>query len=82
MNLTKNLWKLRTLLKTLEKCLHLYLNCKYFFCRGNFTCKVHTFKHRYTFVKISEMGFYLLPTGKLTKKTNKKKLKSFPDSYV
>ena len=28
MNLTKNLGKLRTLVKTLEKCL--YLKCKYF----------------------------------------------------
>ena len=31
---------------------------------------------------MSEMGFYLLPTGKLTKKTKKKKLKNFPAGYV
>ena len=28
------------------------------------------------------MGFYLLPTGKLTKKTKKKELKNFPAGYV
>ena len=28
------------------------------------------------------MGFYSLPTGKLTKKTRKKKLKNFPAGYV
>ena len=28
------------------------------------------------------MGFYLLPTGKLTKKTKKKKLTNFPAGYV
>ena len=31
---------------------------------------------------MSEIGFYLLPTGKLTKKTKKKKLKNFPAGYV
>ena len=31
---------------------------------------------------MSEMGFYSLPTGKLTKKTEKKKLKNFPAGYV
>ena len=31
---------------------------------------------------MSEMGFYSLPTGKLTKKTKKKKLKNFPAGYV
>ena len=31
---------------------------------------------------MSEMGFYSLPTGKLTTKTNKKKLKNFPAGYI
>ena len=34
------------------------------------------------FVKMSEMGFYLLPTGKLNKKTKKSRLKNFPGGYV
>ena len=31
---------------------------------------------------MSEMGFYLLPTGKLHKKTKKSRLKNIPASYV
>ena len=35
-----------------------------------------------SFVKMSDMGFYLLPTGKLHKKTKQRKLKNFPSGYV
>ena len=34
------------------------------------------------FVKMSEMGFYLLPTGKLHEKAKKRRLKNFPAGYV
>ena len=31
---------------------------------------------------MSEMGFYLLPTGKFLKKNKKSRLKNFPAGYV
>ena len=31
---------------------------------------------------MSEVGFYLLPTGKLHKKAKKSRLKNFPAGYV
>ena len=31
---------------------------------------------------MSELGFYLLPTGKLYKKTRKSRLENFPAGYV
>ena len=33
-------------------------------------------------IKMSDNGFYLLPTNKLVKKENTKRLKNFPAGYV
>ena len=49
----------------------LIFNCNYSYYEINVSCQ-----------KMSDFGFFLLPTNKLYKKENTKKLKNFPAGYV
>ena len=47
-----------------------------------YICKCFIGLDKFLLVKISETGFYSLPTGKLHKKSKQSRLKNFPTGYV
>ena len=47
-----------------------------------YICKSFVGLGQFLLVKMSETGFYSLPTGKLYKKPKQSRLKNFPTGYV
>ena len=68
-------------MRALKKCLQLLQNTNVIIL-GSIFVNLFVGLDKFFFVKMSETGFYSLPTGNLHKKPKQSRLKNFPAGYV